>query len=130
MILINPTDQNGPFSNSVVLGYSFLTGFYAAFDLDAGKIGFSPQVSSLSYVTVNQNGLPDEKPQVMPDDSFPVWVIILIVISLIVILFGVFYYVKIAKNKRLAKQLKESNDEDSIGTPSPQKSLVETLDYH
>ena len=41
VLLVGPTDDLTIFANSVIIGYSFLSGFYAAFDVANEKIGFA-----------------------------------------------------------------------------------------
>lgn len=108
ILLINPTDDSGPYNNSVILGYSFLSGFYAAFDLEQGVVGISPVPFTLSSATImdpeppGPGPNPNPTPSPQPATKFPVWAIIIIVLAVVLTLLGIFYFLKLQRNKKLS----------------------------
>ena len=109
------------FNNSVILGYSFLSAYYTAFDLQDSAIAIALIIDSLSDVTINESPI-EPNPQQNSSKSFPVWAIIVIVVTLILFIFVIFYFVQKYNHKKLSKQLDTLNkidNEDSANYKQP-----------
>ena len=112
VILVGPTDDQTIFGNSAIIGYSFLAGFYAGFDVEMNKIGFAPINNQKSYVTVVPHSVIDD---IVSDiKNIPGWAIALIVIAVIVIIVAIFFLVRRYRLKQLSSNLQDYNDQTAL----------------
>ena len=112
VLLVAPTDDQTNFGDSVIIGYSFLAGFYAAFDVANKRIGFAPLNSQMSFVAV----VPHSEFDHLVDEvkSLAGWAIALIVIVVLLVVVVIIFLVRRYRLKKLEHNLEHYNDQTAL----------------